>query len=179
MPRHGRTRLAVALGTTALLLTLPPPASAHETQAAGQVHLTIGGGEEPAFTGSKNFVTVAVSDATGAPVADPGGSLTVEVSFGDERVVLPLLPAGGHRGEFRAWLVPTRAGTYAFHITGTVKGQAIDARSTCSDKTFDCVTDVSEVQFPARDPSTGQLAERVSRALPRAERGAPQELAGP
>jgi hypothetical protein len=73
-------------------------------------------------------------------------------------------------GRFRASLVPTRAGTYAFHVTGTVKGQAVDVRSTCSESTFHCVSDASDLQFPAKDPSTGQLAESIGRALPRAER---------
>ena len=42
--------------------------------------------------------------------------------------------------------------------------------TTCSDKTFHCVTELASIQFPAKDPSLGDLAERVSRALPRAER---------
>ena len=170
MPRDGRSWRSLAPGLAALLLTLPAPASAHETQTVNRLRLTIGWGDEPVFSGAKNSVEVDVSDATGAPVTDPGGSLTAEVSFGDERIVLPLQPSGQRPGKFRAWLVPTRPGTYTFHITGTVKGQTIDTSSTCSDKTFDCVTDVSDVQFPAKDPSAGQLAESVSRALPRAER---------
>ena len=170
MPRDGRSWRSLAPGLAALLLTLPAPASAHETQTVNRLRLTIGWGDEPVFSGAKNSVEVDVSEATGAPVTDPGGSLTAEVSFGDERIVLPLQPSGQRPGKFRAWLVPTRPGTYTFHITGTVKGQTIDTSSTCSDKTFDCVTDVSDVQFPAKDPSAGQLAESVSRALPRAER---------
>ena len=158
----------MALGM--MLLVLSPPASAHDRQLVGQYSLTIGWGDEPAFTGSKNFVSVAVADAAGTPVTDLNGSLGVEVSFGDERITLALQPARQRPGEFRAWLIPTRSGTYAFHITGTVKGQTIDARSTCSDRTFNCVTDVSDIQFPAKDPSAAQLAEGVSRALPRAER---------
>ena len=170
MPRDGRSWRSLAPGLAALLLTLPAPASAHETQTVNRLRLTIGWGDEPVFSGAKNSVEVDVSDAAGAPVTDAGGSLTAEVSFGDERIVLPLQPSGQRPGKFRAWLVPTRPGTYTFHITGTVKGQTIDTSSTCSDKTFDCVTDVSDVQFPAKDPSAGQLAESVSRALPRAER---------
>jgi hypothetical protein len=117
-------------------------------------------------------VVVEITDArTGAPVEDlGGGSLTVELVFGMERTTLPLHPASGHRNELRAWLVPTRAGTYTFHITGAVKSQPIDITSTCSDKTFDCVVSVAEIQFPAKDPSTGQLAERIERSQPRIER---------
>lgn len=92
------------------------------------------------------------------------------MSFGDQKVVLPLLPIRDRPGTFHAWLVPTRAGTYTFRITGKVKGQAIDTTSTCSDKTFDCVVDAAELQFPAKDPSAGQLADGLGRALPRTER---------
>jgi hypothetical protein len=158
-----------AIGVT-IVLACSSHALAHEKRAAGQFALTIGWADEPAFTGFKNFVTVAVADSAGAPIIDPAASLAVEIAFGDRRLVLPLRPAFQHPGEFRAALVPTRAGTYSFRITGTMKGQSIDTLSTCSDKTFDCVRDASEVQFPAKDPSTGQLSERVGRALPRAER---------
>lgn len=169
MPQQRRSHLVIALGT-AIVLMLSAAVSTHERQVVGQYNLTIGWGDEPAFTGSKNFVSVAVADTAGTPVADLDDSLAVEISFGDERLMLPLRPSRQRPGELRAWLMPTRSGTYTFHITGTVRGQKIDTMSTCSAKTFDCVSDVSEMQFPVRDPSAGQLAESVSRALPRAER---------
>jgi hypothetical protein len=170
MRRHRGSYLAVALSMMALLQVLSDPVLGHERQVVGRFRLTIGWGEEPPFTGSKNFVVVAVSDAAGAPVTDPGGSLAVEVSFGDQRLVLPLQPGGERRGEFRAWLVPTRAGTYTFHITGKLRDQTIDTKSTCSDSTFECVSDIADIEFPTKDPSVGQLAERISREVPRAER---------
>ena len=145
--------------------------AAHEKHPAGRFHLTIGWEEEPAFTGSRNAVSVTVTDAKGAAAPDAiGASLLAEIVFGGERVVLPLQPVFGRPGEFRAWIIPTRPGTYAFHITGKIKDQAIDVRSTCSEKTFDCVADAAELHFPAKDPSAGQLAESVSRAVPRADR---------
>jgi hypothetical protein len=167
MPQHRRRYLVIALG--AIVLMRSAAVSTHERQVVGPYRLTIGWGDEPAFSGLKNAVEVDVSDAAGAPVTDPEGSLAVEVSFGDERTSLALVRSGQQPGRFRAWLVPTRPGTYAFHITGKIKGQTIDASSTCSDKTFACVTDVSDVQFPAKDPSTAQLSDRLSRTLPRVE----------
>jgi hypothetical protein len=164
MPPHRQHYPVAGLGI-AMALMLSAAVSAHERQVVGQYRLTIGWGDEPAFTGSRNFISVAVSDLDGMPVADPEGSLAVEVSFGDQRVMLPLRPAFQRPGEFRAPLVPTRSGAYAFHITGRLKGQTIDTMSTCSNTTFDCVADVSEMQFPVRDPSAGQLAESISRAL--------------
>jgi hypothetical protein len=169
MVRHGARGRRSALAAIALLVAAWTPAAAHETKGVGDLRLTVGWGEEPAFSGFRNFVEVDVADATGRPVADLGGTLSVEVSFGDERISLPLLPDRGQPGKFRAWLVPTRPGTYSFHITGTVKGQSIDMTSTCSPETFACVAEVSEIQFPVRDPSAGQLADRISRELPRAE----------
>ncbi len=171
MPLCRRTRRARRWGATVLMLSLSGVVAAHETQSVKQYRLTIGWGDEPAYSGYRNSVDVDVADGAGAPVTDlGGGSLAVEVSFGDERITLPLLPYGPKPGRFRAGLVPTRAGTYTFHVTGTVKGQTIDTRSTCSEATFHCVADVSDLQFPAKDPSAGQLAESIGRATPRAQR---------
>jgi hypothetical protein len=168
MVRHGATARRSALAAIILLAAWTPTA-AHETKGVGDLRLTVGWGEEPAFSGFRNFVEVDVADSAGHPVADIGGALSAEVSFGDERLSLSLLPARGQPGKFRAWLVPTRPGTYTFHITGMAKGQSIDMTSTCSPETFACVADVSDIQFPVKDPSAGQLADRISRELPRAE----------
>ncbi len=141
---------------------------AHEKKISGALDLVIGWGEEPAFTGSRNSVVVTVSDRQG-PLKDPAASLSVEIVFGSERITLPLDPVLNRPHEFRAWLVPTRAGTYAFHVTGKIRGQAIDVTSTCAENTFHCVEEASEIQFPVKDPSAGQLADRIDRSLPRAE----------
>ena len=161
--------MAATIGAAVLLHS--SSTAAHEKHPVGRLQLTIGWEDEPAFTGSKNAVSVAVADAKGNAVADAGeGALSVEVIFGDERVVLPLHPVWGRPGEFRAWLIPTRSGTYSFHVKGKIKEQPVDVRSTCSEKTFDCVSDASTLHFPVKDPSIGQLAESIGRALPRADR---------
>jgi hypothetical protein len=168
MVRHGVIARRVALAAI-VLLAIWTPAAAHETKGVGNLRLTVGWGEEPAFSGFRNFVEVDVADAAGRPVTDlGGGTLSVEVSFGNERISLSLLPVPGQPGKFSAWLVPTRPGTYGFHITGMARGQAIDLTSSCSPETFACVADVSDIQFPVKDPSAGQLADRISRELPRA-----------
>jgi hypothetical protein len=171
MSQYRRGRQTFGLLLIALVLTFLVPTSAHDAHVVGRYRLAIGWGEEPAFTGIRNSVVVEITEVSGGgPVSDlDGGTLSAEVSFGTERVALPLQPAWSRRNEFRAWILPTRAGTYTFHITGTVKSQPIDISSTCSEKTFDCVVDASAIQFPSKDPSAGQLAERVDRLLPRAE----------
>ena len=169
MRQPRRRCLVVALVVSALAAAIASPGEPHVKKPAGPFVLTIGWADEPVYSGSKNAVEVVVADRSGTSVTDLGGSLTVEVSYGSERILLPLLPSDEQPGELQAALVPTRPGTYGFHIAGSVKGQPIDIQVMCSDRTFDCVTDSSAVEFPANDPSNGQLAERLARALPRAE----------
>jgi hypothetical protein len=141
---------------------------AHDAHVAGPYRLGIGWSDEPAFTGIPNAVFVEITEVGKGPLTDPA-SLTVEVSFGAERIVLPLNPAPARRHVFQAPLVPTRPGTYTFHLTGKVRNQPIDITTTCSEKTFDCVQDGSAIQFPVKDPPAGQVVERLERSLPRAE----------
>jgi len=150
-------------------LALPAGLRAHEKIRIGTLQLTIGWSDEPAFAGSRNSVEVEMADPSGSPVADLPDGLTVEVRFGDRHVTMPLLAAGRQRGTFRAWIIPTRVGTYAFRITGRLKDQLIDVTSTCSEKTFPCVIDPADVQFPEKDPSAGQLADRIIQSQPRVE----------
>jgi hypothetical protein len=162
-----RQRLAAAIAVMFALTCAP--LAAHDTARAGSIRIAVGWGDEPPFSGVRNSVEVELTDVNGAPLPVESGSISVVVTFGDQRVTLPLRPAGQAPGRLAAWLVPTRPGTYTFHITGLVNGQPIDVSSTCSEATFDCVADVADVQFPAKDPSAGQLAEHVNRTLPRAE----------
>lgn len=165
--RSRRRGLAVSL--SAALVALPTAIRASDKQTVGTMQLTIGWGDESAFAGSRNSIDVSVSDSSGAPVADPNTQLNVEVSFGERRLRLPLMPVERQPGLYRAWIVPSRAGSYAFHITGRLKGDAIDVTSGCSEKTFRCVTESGEVQFPEKDPSTAQLADSISHSQARVQ----------
>src|SRR5262245_58042456 len=118
------SRLAlVAIMASLLAVQL---AEAHDRKEAGAFRLVIGWGDEPAFSGLKNGVEVDVADMAGKPVTEDA-ALAVDVSFGGDHVTLPLRAVRATPGKYRAVLLPTRAGTYTFHITGMVKGQAIDA----------------------------------------------------
>jgi hypothetical protein len=162
-------RGGLAVSLSAALLALSAPIRASDKQTVGTMHLTIGWGDESAFAGSRNSIDVGVADSTGAPVADPTDKLNVEVSFGERRLRLPLLPVERQPGMYRAWIVHSRAGSYAFHISGRLKGEAIDITSACSQKTFPCVTEPAEVQFPEKDPTSAQLAETVSHSQARVQ----------
>jgi hypothetical protein len=167
--------LTVLLAAAATLpLTAAAPASAHETRAGGPVRFVVGWGDEPTYTGFKNSVQVTVTDASGAPVTDVGDTLTVEVIKGAEKTTLPLVAnfrvgGFGTPGDYRAWLTPTRPGAYTFRISGTVRGQKVDETFDSGKTTFNDVEDVTSIAFPAKDPSTGQLATRIDREVPRLE----------
>lgn len=148
-------------------LILSTAAYAHETTTVGILTLTLGWEEEPAYAGVTNAVELEATRAAG-PVSDPAASLSVQVSFGDAASTLPMRP-GSEPGFYTARLIPTRAGTYTFHVTGTLSGEQVDLESTCSDQTFDCVIDASEIQFPESDPAGSDLAKRLERETSRVE----------
>jgi hypothetical protein len=142
-----------------------PPAAAHEARAEGGFSFVVGWGEEPTYTGFKNSVQVTVSEG-GSPVNDLVGSLKIEVIKGEDTITLPLV-ASGTPGDYRAWLTPTRPGSYTFRLVGTVRSRTVDESFTSSSTTFNDVEDAAGIQFPAKDPSGGQLATRIDREFPR------------
>jgi hypothetical protein len=162
--RRGAFALAVL---APLVMCSIDPLLAHDRKAAGAITIVLGWASEPAFSGSLNGIVVTLADKAG-PLTKADGELAVEVSFGNERITLPLERVATRPGEFHAPLVPTRAGTYAFHVTGRINTQAIDVTSTCGTATFHCVEDNTAIQFPVKDPTVGQLGDRIDRALPRA-----------
>jgi len=169
--RAASLALVVAL-TTVILVGVAGPASAHERREVGQRVFVVGFGEEPAYAGQPNSVQLLLSDQKERPVTDLGDALSVEVVFGDQRTELSLEPrfvvgVFGEPGDYRAYFVPSRPGRYTFQFSGTIKGQQVDETFTSGPKTFDDVQDPAAQMFPVRDPSTGQLAERLDRDVAR------------
>jgi len=164
--------VAIALGAALLLALLAAPATAHEGRKVGRYTYVVGFGDEPAYAGAKNSVQVMVSDAQGRPVTDIGDDLAVMVSSGGKEMELRLEPyfevgEWGIPGDYRAFFIPTAPGRFSFHLHGTVNGQKVDQRFTSGPRSFGDVGDPAEVSFPVKDPSTGQLADRLDRAVPR------------
>jgi len=136
--------------------------------------MTVGWADEPSYTGFKNGVQLLLKDTAGKPVTDLGDTLKVAVIFGTQKTGLqPLEPAFdpdtglGTPGEYNASIIPTRPGNYTFRFVGSIHGQKIDESFTSSEKTFNPVEDPTAAEFPAKDPSTGELAAGISRLGPR------------
>jgi hypothetical protein len=160
-------RATVSVATTCLILLTAAPVFAHEDRVVDDYEFVVGFADEPAYAGSKNGVSLAIADAqTGDPIEE-GVELDVEVSFGDETGVFPMEAEFGAPGSYSAPFIPTRPGQYSFHFTGTIGNQDVDETFTSGPDTFNDVEDPKSVSFPVRDPSTGELAQRLDQEVPR------------
>jgi len=170
MPLVFATSIIAAL----LALLVAPTALAHEPRAIGHTawHVEVGWATEPTYAGFPNAVQLFLHDKNDRPVVDLADTLEVDVTSGGKTTTLSFSPAfeiggDGAPGDYRASFVPTRPGTYAFRLHGTIKGDRINSTFTCSEKTFDCVRDPQEIQFPAQDPSNQQLNDLIAREAAR------------
>ena len=161
--------VAAAILAAPALMLIPGVASAHEEADVGPIHMEVGFGTEPAYVGQPNSVQIILSRHDGAdPILDLGDSLSVSVSFGenvtDAFTIEPNFEPGGDgiQGDYRAWFIPTQAGSYTFHFTGTVDGTKIDKAFIAGPKTFSVVEEVSSITFPKVPfPANSELASRI------------------
>lgn len=152
------------------LLTVAGPAPAHEQRVTGPFKAVVGWTDEPTYVGFPNSVLFTLSDAAGGPITDLGANdLKVEVSFGDQKTApLPLEPAFrvgafGTTGDYKADLIPTRGGEYTFRFFGTIRGEAYDQSFTSGEGTFAAPRNPTDISFPAKDPTAGELAASIER----------------
>jgi hypothetical protein len=175
MRKRAAIFVATVIGTTTMLIGVAAdPAAAHEERTVGKYAFAVGFGDEPAYAGQENSVQMFLHDATtDKPVTDLGPTLQVEVSTGNQTMapmtMEPNFEVGefGIPGDYRAFFFPTRPGSYTFHFTGAIGGQKVDVRFTSGTKTFSSVEDPAKVEFPAKDPTTGEIATRLDREFPR------------
>lgn len=164
----GRACWIGLLTVLGVLLVLPAGAGAHERRQVAGYQMSVGWADEPTYAGVKNAVQLILRDASGNPVTDPPEDLKVEVIFSSQKMgPLALEPAFGKTfgrpGDYRAQLIPTRPGNYTFHFIGSLGGKKVDESFTSSEKTFDPVGEPASIQFPAKDPSPGELAGLLDR----------------
>jgi hypothetical protein len=156
-------RKLIAFAIVGFVLFGTSSAWAHEHRDVGAVSLVVGWLNEPTYSGSVNAVSVGVTKG-GSPVAD--AKLSVVVLFGKKDSLTKsgtstLSGSDETPGEYTAPIIPSRPGTYTFHITGDAGGTKVDQFFTSSETTFDDVKDATADEFPAKDPTTGQLAQRL------------------
>lgn len=131
------------------LLSLTAPAAAHEGREVGEYVIVFGWRVEPALAGQLNgpelYITHHDSDE---PVEGAEATLQLEVSMGDQSMIVPLRAAWQEPGHYIGDLIPTRPGDYSFRLTGTIGETSIDEVFTSADGEFSTVEPASDVMFP-------------------------------
>lgn len=171
MPKRSRSFIFAAASALTVLVLTAAPALAHEGRKLGDLEIVVGWGTEPAYAGEVNSVQLLLVH-DGEPVVDLGDTLDVEVAFGDETEPFTLEPffeegEFGTPGDYRAFLIPTEPGQYSFHFSGTIDGEEVDETFTPGPGGFEEVESPRSIQFPEQEPTTGELAERIDREVPR------------
>jgi hypothetical protein len=173
MQRRYARFAALVTGMLAIAATGAGPAEAHEGRKVGKYMFAVGFGNEPAYAGEQNSVQLFLHTAADdKPVLDLGDTLKVAVEQNGQTLPLEVVPdfevgEFGTPGDYRAWFFPTRPGKYTFHFTGSIKGQQVDESFTSSPTGFSEVESPAAKEFPAKDPSTADLGQRLDRELPR------------
>jgi hypothetical protein len=168
---------SAALIAAGVIVILSGTAAAHEERNVGRYHFAVGFGDEPAYASQKNSVQLFLHDArTDKPINELGPTLKVQVTYGSLKMApITMEPdfeigESGTPGDYRGWFIPTRPGDYSFHFTGSIHGQKINETFKSGPTTFSNVLDPQSVEFPAKDPTTGQLNDLVSRQTGRLQR---------
>ena len=85
--------------------------------------------------------------------------MAIEPNFGDD---------WGTPGDYRSFFVPTQPGAYTFTLEGKLGAQKINLVVPSGPETFGDVNDPAKTALPAvKDPTTGQLAQRLDREATR------------
>jgi len=162
------------LGALALFATLlvPLTASAHEAVACGTYTCEIGWTNEPVIVGQPNSLElfIAPSDNPEEGVAEVATTLKFTVEYGGQSQAYDLVPAEEKAGAYTARFIPTRAGQYTFHLTGTIKDEAIDVKVEPEE-----VVTAGQFAFPEALPSVRELSDQLTAA--QAQARAAQSLA--
>jgi hypothetical protein len=138
------------VGALLLLLVTALPASAHEARQVGPYTLVVGFLNEPAYAGQQNSLDLTICNGkqcqytvqdglrvVANPVNNAEQTLKAEVITGSAAPLpLPLEPRYANPGKYASYFVPSKVGSYTFHIFGTLNGMKIDEKFTSSPNTF-------------------------------------------
>jgi hypothetical protein len=173
---------AAALAALSLLLVSQVPgASAHERRTvAGKYTFVVGFINEPALLEEPNGIDLRITNAqTNDPVEGVEKTLKADIIVGGQTKTAELRARFGMKGAYTADLIPTKTGTWTFRFYGTVEGASVDERFESGPGRFNDVQPKSDLQFPAKQPSIGELAQQVQKGGQPAEAAAQPAGASP
>jgi hypothetical protein len=168
------------VGALLLLLVTALPASAHEVRQVGPYTLVVGFLNEPAYAGQQNSLDLTICNGkqcqytvlqdglrvVANPVTHANQTLKAEVITGSAAPLsLPLEPRYANPGKYASYFVPSKVGSYTFHIVGTVNGMKIDEKFTSGPTTF---SDAEPIHvYPpvaSQTPDTGASQAQIQAA---------------
>lgn len=168
---HKRLALPLSGAMLAISLALPAMVSAHEQRDVGLYHFVVGFLNEPPVATQMNGIDVTVT-TTADKVAVDGAEKTLkaEVIVGGNAKSMPITLQArfGQPGKYVGYFMPTAAGAYIFHFSGTINGQPVDQHFESGPGRFDDVQPLAPLQFPDKlaDPAAlqAQLASAQAAA---------------
>jgi hypothetical protein len=156
--------LLAAVATLAgigVVLTLSTTALAHEDRTVGPYKLHVGWHVEPALVGQLNAVELTVTQ-DGKAISDVEKTLTVTLATGGKTSdKLQFTASDETPGLYTAAVIPTVAGDYKFHFVGTIGTTPVDETFDTADGKIDSVEPVTDLQFPEKEPSNGELQKQI------------------
>lgn len=158
--RPGRTALRRlgSAGLAGLLLAgLAGTALGHEERDVGDYAFEVGLIDEPVYVGQSSGLEFHVTKGD-QPVSGLDETLKAEVIFGQTRRDLPLSEREEDPGWYQSVFIPTAAGKYTFHISGTIEGNPVDESFTSSPDGFNEVQEAASGQFPVTLPTAAELS---------------------
>jgi hypothetical protein len=151
--------VAAVAGASALAA---PSVLAHEERDVGDYSLEVGFIDEPVFVGERSGLELFVHKGD-QPVEGLEQTLKAQAIYGSSSLDLPLSADEDDASHYESVFIPTAAGPYTFHLTGTIEGNAIDESFTSSPSGFDEVHDLASGEFPNQLPSVVDVAAQAQK----------------
>src|SRR5438552_5143274 len=160
---RGFGRVVPLLGACLVLLATASSVFAHEERDVHGFTFEVGFISEPVFVGDKSGLEFFVHKGDQA-VAGLETVLKAEVIQGSAHRDLPISAREGEDGAYESVFIPTVAGKYTFHLTGTLPdGSSMDESFTSGPTGFNEVQEVAAGQFPVRFPSQAELIAQAKK----------------
>ena len=124
---------------------------------------------EPVFVGDTSGLEFHVTKGD-QPISGLDKTLTAEVINGTAKRALPLTEREDDPGWYQSVFIPTVAGKYTFHLSGTIEGNPSTSRSRRARPASDEVQEAASGQFPVTLPTAPSCRPRPARGRTRPAR---------
>ena len=155
-PRRFGGGIAALVAATLLTFGLASSVLAHEERKVGAYDMEVGFIAEPVYVGERSGLEIHVTKDDKA-VEGLETTLKAQVVFGTQQRDLTLAAREEDPGWYESVFIPTAAGKYTFHLTGTIEGQTVDESFTSSPTGFNEVQEAATGQFPNVLPTTTEI----------------------